>query len=314
MAVIDKKGMMHGSVSNIVYRKYRNEQIAQIKPSKVKQTQSSKEAGLEFGLCASSAKVIREAFAPIYQGYDGAMINRFTTAVQQSIRACSSKVRGERNLHDADTAFLRGLQFNANASVDRALSVRPEVALEERQARVTLPPISLKNIKGPRADYYMIRLLLVSFDFTREVYSYTAYREIRIDYRRGFEGGSLVLDEVQPTGRLMMLSLSVHGYVSDSFEGSRSLNSASWSPAEIIEAWHSPAVEVEGMSGPVAVVPYLPLFYKDVSFSYAGAEISRKIARLREKAGPGTVKRRAEVRFRQMESTFELPKGDIGFK
>lgn len=42
MAIIDKKGVLHGAVSNIVYRSYRNLQIAQIKPEKVRQTLKSK--------------------------------------------------------------------------------------------------------------------------------------------------------------------------------------------------------------------------------------------------------------------------------
>ena len=106
MAIIDKKGALHGSVSNIVYRTWRDLNVVQTKPSRVKQTLSSKEAGLEFGLCSSTARVMREAFCWAYKGCDGGMVNRFTSAVRKSVLA-SPKKRGERDIHAADLSFLK---------------------------------------------------------------------------------------------------------------------------------------------------------------------------------------------------------------
>ena len=92
MALIDRRGVLHGSVSNMVYRSYRGQQIAQLKPAKVKQTVTSKEAGLEFGLASSTARAIRQAFANVFPGNDGRMSNRLTVAVRKCI-ASSDKER-----------------------------------------------------------------------------------------------------------------------------------------------------------------------------------------------------------------------------
>jgi len=175
MAIIDRKGALHGRVSNIIYRTYRGQQIAQIKPARVKQTIDTKEAGLEFGLCSSTAKVLRSAFGYAYKTYDGGMINRLTAKVRKAVSACTHKERGDRDIHDADLNYLKGSQFNMNSPLENTLNIRPELQFtEDKHIKVYLPPIKVSDIKGPKAEKYILRLVAISFNFKKDVYATTA--------------------------------------------------------------------------------------------------------------------------------------------
>ncbi|WP_207425810.1 hypothetical protein [Pedobacter sp. SYSU D00535] len=314
MAVIDKKGVLHGSVSNIVYRNWRDLNVVQLKPHEVRQTLASKEASLEFGLCSSTARVIREAFSWAYRGYDGGMINRFSSAVRRSVYA-SSKARGERDIHDADLSFLKGFQFNTNSPLDKVLRERPTAEMdEENRVRVQLPAIRMSDIKAPFAHQYVVRLLLVAFDFRKEVFSYVGKREIKINDQHPFEGGELVFDEVMPEGRLLVLSISVHGYKEVLSGDLETVNSAAWSPAELLGAWQL-AREESDQSADQSVKParQADTPYRNIPFSSESNQMKQNIAGLREehlkKQKPEPRRPNQEVAERTV-----LPTGDVSFK
>ncbi|WP_207422955.1 hypothetical protein [Desertivirga brevis] len=314
MGKIDKKGVIHGGVDNVSYRTYRGQQIVQMKAGKVKQTIATKESGLEFGLCASTARVIREAFHRTYKGgYDGPMINRFNSVVQSAVRACSTKARCQRNLHDADLSYLTGFQFNNNSPLDKVLKARPEAIMEEGTVAVYLPAFSQEDIKGKVGEYYIVRLLLVSFDFHKKVYRYLDCKEIKVD-SKGFEGGRIGLEGHIPQGSVAILSMSVHAYVNDVFDGSRSLNSKEWSPSEIIGAWHMPAseeqehLETKDLNANGFIV--------DVDIPFEITDPLKKLKELYKKKNRADQLKAAlpKARWKVPEDDFQLPEGEISFK
>ena len=247
MAIVDKFGGIHGAFSNLIYRSYRNMRILQMKPKKVKQTNNSKQAGKEFGLSSCTGRIIREVFDVIYAGYDGEMVNRLCSQVYQSITASKTKQRGERDLHDAELSYLEGFQFNNNSPLHKVMKVRPVVSLnQEGKVQVNLPAMRKDQLfKGPIRNHgkYTIRLMLASFDFKKEVYSYIGHRNFSIMRNTAVEAQEWVFDEALPANRVIMLSMSLHAYTQDTVDGLQSVNSKEWSPAEIIGAWHTPAVE-----------------------------------------------------------------------
>ncbi|WP_207532535.1 hypothetical protein [Desertivirga arenae] len=313
MGKIDKKGIIHGGVDDVSYRSYRGQQIVQMKARKVKQTIATRESGLEFGMCASTARVIREAFHRTYKGgYDGPMINRFNSVVQSAVRACSTKPRCHRNLHDADLSYIRGFQFNNNSPLDKVLKARPDAIMETGVVRVFLPAFSREDIKEKVANYCIIRLLLVAFDFKKKVYRYLDCKEIKID-DNGFDGGNIELEGLIPQGSVALLTMSVHAYVNDVFDGSRSINSKEWSPSEIIGAWHMSASEKQehldrkDLNGNGFIV--------DVDIPFVITDPLKKLKELyKKKYKPDQAKAGSlKVKKKVPEDEFELPKGEISF-
>jgi len=311
MAIVDRSGKVRGAISNLVYRSYRSLNIIQSKPAKVKQTIASKESGLEFGLCSNAACEMRKAFTPAYSGYDGAMINRFTGLVRKGLQACTTKERGYRDMHDADLSFLEGFQFNANSPLDRVLKVRPVASLEENTIRVSLPAFSVRrDIKWPpNAVKCTLRIVAISFDFRKKVFSYLGCKETVLKQTDSYAAQEWLIQEPLPQGRIVLLSMSLHAYSNFYFDNQVSLNSRELSPAEIIGAWHIPEDEEQpeiqrdnrGQS-PI-------LSGNDEPMAYLGDDMLAKIIELQEK-NAGKIKPMVKAK---PVAGLNLPSGDIGF-
>jgi hypothetical protein len=308
MAIIDKKGVIHGSVSNIVYRSWRDLNVVQMKPSKVKQTLSSKEASFEFGLCSSTARIIRKAFKWTYKGYDGGMINRCTSAVRKAVSA-SAKERGDRDIHDGDISVLKGFQFNSNSPLDKVLRVRASAELsQENRVIIHLPAVTQEDIKGCDAAWFILRFTVVAFDFRKRVFSYVSTKDIKIGSRDSYGGGSIELDEVVPEGRLVAVSMSIHAYSQVFIKEMETVNSDKWSPSELLNVWQLPIPEINKIKGQTNT----RLGDRDWAFDYEGPEMLKKIAELRDKA------LKVKKPFEKLKVTLnkigpDLPKGDIKF-
>ncbi|WP_207534593.1 hypothetical protein [Desertivirga arenae] len=311
MAIVDKKGVLHGPVDNILYREYRGMQIAQIKPAKVKQTLASKEAGLEFGLAATTAASIRAVFLPGYKANDGAMANRLTTTTLKSIRAAIHKRRGERNIHDGDPNMFSGFQFNKNSPLDECLRVNPQVrTTEEGRIVVKLPAFTENELRGPAKGYYVIRLMAVSFNFKTSLASYLSSKEIKINYGKGFEGAEIEVLESLPPGRLVLLGMFVHAYNWDTFDGYTRLNSKTWSPGAIIGGWQAPEQEEPEMTNRLEKEKAVVGDVKMYPLSYSGVEIQRKFEDIWAKQDK-KVKDPVQKRPAMPDIDEELPIGDF---
>lgn len=313
MAVIEKDGALRGTVANYVYRRYRNLNIVQGKPRRVRQTINSKKSSLEFGLCCTTAKQLRHAFHPVVTAYDGAMVNRLNGLVRRSVQACRSKKAGERDFRDAELSMLQGFQFNETSPLSKVLKVRPEVSLTaNRRVRVQVPEFEkYKDIQAPgRTSYYILRTMVVAFDIRQEFYCYVGHRDILIN---GYvPAQDWLIDEVVPEGRIVMVSMSLHAYVANQLTDAVSINSKDWSPAEIMGCWSVPAPEgqVEEPLEWSARARVLPEGQYEFS-AYSGRELLAKIADLNKKHPQ---KKRAPAVVNAVNAGFKLPAGNIGFK
>jgi len=309
MAVIEKDGALRGTVANYVYRRYRNLNIIQSKPGRVRQTYNSKESSLEFGLCSTTAKQIRYAFDPAVRAYDGGMINRFGGLVRRSLQACRSKRTGERDFHDAALSMLEGFQFNTASPLTAILKVRPQVSLmADNRIRVQLPEFREQaDIKGPaRVAYYILRTLVLSFDFKKEVYRYVCCKDLRIERSALIPAQDWQTDEPIPAGRVVLVSTSLHAYVSDMLSAGECINSKDWSPAELTGCWSVPAAEEQETEPEAAAANEYPFS------AYSGKDLLERMAQLREKYArkekPVPISRKIKP------ETFRPPSGDISFK
>ena len=261
--------------------------------------------------------MMRDVFNVIYAGYDGAMVNRLCGQVYKSITASESKQRGERDLHDGDLSYLEGFQFNNNSPLDKVMKVRPVVSLnDEGKIQVNLPAMRKDQLlKGPQRNHqhYTIRLMLVSFDFKNEVYSYIGHRNLSVLRGLAIEAQEWVFDEAVPAGRIIMLSMSVHAYTKDKLDGLQSVNSKEWSPAEIIGAWHTPAAQEANPDKDRELLVEEKLIPMN---DYLGNKILVQILALQAQIPPPQPNGPCEQRKPRYieEAEFDLPDGDIKFK
>ena len=202
---------------------------------------------------------------------------------------------------------LKGFPFQCNFPLHKVLSVRPQVEFTgDNKIKIFLPAIKKSDIKGVKADKYILRFVGIGFNFRKEVYSYNSYREIEISHKQSWEGGEILLDEGFANGRLVLLSMSIHGYMEDGYQGMDCVNSKQWSPCEIIGAWHAHG-ELEDADTKQADEVVLSL-----KTPYEGNNALRQIARLRKKAQPQKpLVKSAKATFSNSAGGFNLPEGDI---
>ncbi|WP_207421671.1 hypothetical protein [Desertivirga brevis] len=314
MARVDKKGILHGPVDNILYREYRGMQIAQIKPGKVKQSIASKEASLEFGLAASTAANIRALFIPGYKANDGGMANRLTALTLKCIKTASHKRRGERDIHDGDPDTFSGFQFNKNSLLEDCLRIKPQLtSTEEGKVIVRVPAFTSKDLRAPAADHYIIRFLAISFNFKTSMASYLSSKEIKINIGANFEGAEIEIIESLPPGRLVLLGMFIHAYKYDHYDGYTRINNKTWSPGAIIGGWQAPPQEepeaTDLREAEKAIVGEVEIH----KMPYSGLEILKKFQDLwvkQAKAIQSKVKEKPPI----PDIEAELPIGDFRMK
>jgi hypothetical protein len=241
MAIIDKKGFVHGKAGGQVFRQLGDKLVMQVAPRNVKQTDATKISAKEFGLASSAAKVLRHIFAGPSHCADGRMIGRLTQTVLKALREGKKNEQGLRDLHQGDLSLLEGFQFNSNSPLQDVLEVSPEVILGEGGAvSVNLPGIDKGQLFFPKYSFSCtLRLLVVEVNFKKETYQYLDHRDIRIKEGDGTEELLWEVEEKAEAGSMVMVSLSLHYFSHDGVnEEGISLNNTNFSPAGIIAAMH----------------------------------------------------------------------------
>ena len=252
MAIIDSRGRLHGRLGNVVYRTVGNTSIVQTKPSKIRQTLSTKESAMEFGLASNCGRILREVFAAFACNSDGRMINRLNAALLKCIKD-SVLERGERDLHDGNPGHLQGFQFNALSPLDKALAVRPVCELELGRIRVYLPEFKeygqLQQLRYGRNC--VLRMMVVAVNFRQNYYEYLSYKDISIGRGETIPEQHWEPDMALPAGSMVLVTLSLHYYgLKDVAGEAQSVNSREFGPAKIIGAYRmDEEVEAEGTQG-----------------------------------------------------------------
>ena len=174
MATQDNKGKVRGKINNVVYRELGDKQVMQIIPARVKQTDATKLAAMEFGLASAQARVIRTVFTTLYEESDGNISGRLNAAVAACLRK-SDKEIGEHDLHDALLDPLKGFSFSTHAPFEKLIAVRPTFGVRPNgQVDFALPSFNvMKDIAYPPVDlrYHPGFLIAITAFYFREEYA-----------------------------------------------------------------------------------------------------------------------------------------------
>jgi hypothetical protein len=281
MAIIDKKGRIHGKIGNLVYRTVGDTEIVQTKAAKVKQTLSTKESAMEFGLASNCGRILRSVFSTFCCNSDGKMINRLNVTLLKCVKDNLTKERGNRDLHDGNLEHLLSFQFNAHSPMNMALAVRPLCFMEAGKVKVKLPEIKentqLQQLKYGR--HAVLRLMLVAINFRENYYEYLSYQDIDIARGSVIPEQEWNPDVVLPGGSILLVSASLHySGLTDVSGQAQSINSKNFSPAEIIGAFHIPKEEsAQPVEAAKEEVKRYPLD------NYRGQEILSEISKKKSK-------------------------------
>jgi hypothetical protein len=314
MAIIDNRGRLHGRVGNTVYRTVGNTSIVQIKPSRVKQTLSTKESAMEFGLASNCGRILREIYATFASNSDGRMINRLNAVLLKCIKD-SERERGERDLHDGHPGHLQGFQFNAHSPLEEALAVSPVCTMESARIRVNLPEFKengqLQQVRFGRRC--VLRMMLVAVNFRENYYEYLSYKDIAIDRGETIPGQDWMPEVALPAGSMVLASVSLHYFgLKDVAGDAQQINSKEFSPAEII--------------GVFAITDVEPSVAENVATdenrrhplsNYYGQEILKEIARKRkrDKGYQARLKQKEQVGTNGKSAvTPDLPMGKVFYR
>ncbi|WP_407428503.1 hypothetical protein [Arcticibacter sp.] len=272
--------------------------IIQGRPKKFKQTAESMKSATEFGLSSSTAGVIRSAFEPAYLYRDGTAAARCTQAVYRSIRGSLTGFKGQRDLHDGDLSWLRGMEFNIKSKLSEVLQVNHQVSRNEQgQIVVSLGAIAAKTaIRLPawlqqQASRYRIRFSLIGFNFRREYYEYLEFRDVEISRHETIEAQQMVFQTELPKDQILLLSMTLMAYkgmLAD--QESALLNSREFSPSALIAAFAAEeAAEFPGEPMDQALTGIPELRWPNVVLiGYEGNRLIRELGKkIRSKAKTG---------------------------
>lgn len=239
MAVIDSKGKLHGKVGNVVYRTVGDMRIVQARPARIRQTLSTKESALEFGLVSNCGRILRSLYASFTCYSDGRLLNRMNVALLKVLKD-TGKSRGERDLHDGSPQHLQGLQFNINSPLTEMLAVRPICSMVDGGIRVQLPAFNMsEDLQLPKhTKNAVLRLMVAAISFREGYYEYLDYKDIPLQYGKVIPEQEWLSDVVLPAGSIVLVSASLHCFGMNGIDGEPlSLNGKEYSPAEIIGAY-----------------------------------------------------------------------------
>ena len=283
MAVIDNRGRLHGKIGNHVYRTVGDTHIVQAKPGRVRQTLSTKESALEFGLVSNCGRILRELYSSFAFYSDGRLLNRMNVALLKCLRD-SDKPRGERDLHDGNPEHLQGLQFNVNSPLTDILPVRPKCSMEDGAIKVQLPSFQSHQLQRPRySKYVVLRLMIAAVSFRDGYYEYLDYKDIEVKQGALMSEQEWISEVVLPAGSMVLVSASLHYLGMQGVNGERlALNNLDCSPAEIIGAYKIAEEEQDELPGEMSVASDgYPKRHRLIN--YRGKEILDEIARKRKR-------------------------------
>jgi hypothetical protein len=146
MAKIDKNGNLKGVIGNLVLRNLNDNEIAQSKNTKVRQTTATKQSGAEFGEATRISRAIRTRLEPfINQWSDAEMHGRFTGQVFKAISSGTTGERGKRTFADAAIGQLLGFDFNKYSPFEKYCNLIPEVEHADGVVKVKIPSFNPKD-------------------------------------------------------------------------------------------------------------------------------------------------------------------------
>lgn len=242
-----KNGDLRGQVGNLVSRKYGDQHIVQTKAGRrIRQTEKTKLAAVDFGTASSLAAAIRQAFALTYQeGKDLHMNSRLVQQLQRVLKTDQQSPTGQRSILRSTIKRLENFQFNINSELQDYLYIDPILKMTaDKQLSLHLPALTEDKKRWFHqvkiAEQIVIRVQVAGFELPINRLHYNTYQEIEIMLYEKEESQvptSLSFDCSLPTEiNLWIVSLSLL-YLSN--VGSRSYlhNNKAMHPAAIIGAY-----------------------------------------------------------------------------
>jgi len=237
MARLDGK-FLKGIVGNATLKKWRDQQIIQIKTHSPRQTEATKKSANLFGKASSLGKLIRQDLANV--NCDGRMVNNLNFEDQKILSQCFDKETEQFIFHEQSFSNLEGFEFNAKSLLKNYLWVKPVLTITNDALLVTLPEIKIpEELNFPvNANLCVLRikvgLIALKAGYRREM----QYQDIDIELGQGIVPAQ-VWSFIIAQGCLCIASATLYYYKK---EGNiqTAINTKQFSPSAIFGALYHP--------------------------------------------------------------------------
>lgn len=240
MATLGSKKAFSGLVGNLVFRNVNGKQIVVSRPTNVKQTSATKRSASEFGSCSRWAKQLRIGLTPFLVGLtDGAMYQRFTTAVYNAIKNNTAVPQGERTPLNSDMKALEKFEFNAHSPF--AANFLPVISAEQnadKEALITLAAFEPKRemIFPSGCSTAKLAVFTYATDLQDPENTLVFHNIININKNSTVPAQTLLTTTPIPEGYFVLASVKLLYYNPNLLTESNYLNTKTLSPAMVVLA------------------------------------------------------------------------------
>lgn len=239
-----------GLVGETVSRRGKNgKTILQSKPGKYKQTKGTRRAAGVFGQGISLACVIRkDLHFLIRDNYDGDMITRFNTPVNEVLRHCYDKETEKFTFETDSFERLTGTEFNLKSPLINSLWVSAQTVLEGNILKIQLPEIEVgKQLKFPlRANVCELNIAVAVIALAPGLHKSAMHQSIEISKDQQILPAQEFTFEI-PDGCLCVTGIGLQ-YFSLHNQVKTAINSKTFNPAAVCGALVSPGSFVKPAS------------------------------------------------------------------
>ena len=237
-------GYLRGLVGSVITRKVGDTNVVQGHPRfRLKQSEATKAAGIDFGTASRCAARIRYGFSSLILGnQDGGMINRLNAQVLRAMRANRSQQLGTLQLAGGKLHRLIDFQFNAKCHLQDYLFVDVEATYDPVEGvAIRIPAFHSERdlLHVGRATHCSIRLRVVAFDFADPSKKVLGGMEHEIPLRTGDKE---VLEQKrlfkisEPAGTIVLVGVGLQ-FLYQAGSRFQLLNSKELNPAAIVAAF-----------------------------------------------------------------------------
>jgi len=237
MAKFDGK-FLTGVIGPAVYKRRGNTQLVTAKSrlNKAGQTENTKKAAAHFGVSSSLAADLRRNLKNIVTDfYDGTMIYRFKTVVQQAMRTVLDQQSGGYDFTSNSFDKLNGFEFNADSPVSNNFFMQPAQTINGNILTISLPEIHVsEDMKFPRkASECLLNIAVGMYDLTYGHKTICPVQTIEITNNDVIPAQELTF-EVEPG--CLCVSVFSFQFIQKTFSGNQIMNSKGFNPVAVFRA------------------------------------------------------------------------------
>ncbi len=240
MAKFDGK-YLTGTAGPTVYKRYRNMQLVTAKSrlSKETQTENTKRAATQFGVSSRLAADLRKNFENIVTDfYDGTMVYRFKTLVQQSLRQALDRETGLYQFTTNSFEKLNGFEFNTDSPVMNNFFVQPVQTIHGNNLTISIPEMYVsEDVCFPRkANSCMLNIAVGMYDLHNGYKTLCPVRSVEINNDKSNDviPAQELTFEIEPG--CLCISMFSFQYIQKTFSGNLIMNSKKFNPAAVFRA------------------------------------------------------------------------------